>query len=484
MIVETGNPEKKRGALHDLRLHLLLLSHVALMFVPFALCWALYYASRIYLPFFRRGDWFVMGIFALVYTLFCQLYGGFQLSSMNLSELIYSQILAAGISDGFLYLLTLLLTRGIPVAWPMLLVFAVHTMLAVAWSSAAVRIDVRWHPPLRTVVVWDGAESREGRIAGLIRTAGLERRFSVEESWGVEDFLRRMEADGAEASPFADGSALDAVFLDGIHSHARDRILKFCVVRNIRAYIIPRVGDVLINAAREAHLFYLPILVETGYAPSPEYLFFKRAFDIAASAAALILLSPLMAVTALLIRTDGGPIFYRQKRLTRDGQIFEIIKFRSMRVDAEKDGIARLSTGEHDDRITPVGRIIRKFRIDELPQFFNIFLGSMSLVGPRPERPELAAEYEKTLPEFRLRLQCKAGLTGRAQVYGKYNTTPGDKLLMDLQYIAHPGMVEDLKIMFATIKILFMAESTEGIAVGQTTAMEGGGAGDPTEGKN
>ena len=159
-----------------------------------------------------------------------------------------------------------------------------------------------------------------------------------------------------------------------------------------------------------------------------------------------------------------------QKRLTKNGQEFYVMKFRSMRVDAEKDGVARLSAGDNDDRITPVGRIIRKCRIDELPQLLNILKGDMTIVGPRPERPEIAAQYMEELPEFALRLKGKAGLTGYAQVYGKYNTEPYDKLQMDLMYLAHPSVVEDLRIMFMTVKILFMPESTEGIALGQTTA--------------
>lgn len=179
-----------------------------------------------------------------------------------------------------------------------------------------------------------------------------------------------------------------------------------------------------------------------------------------------------MAIVALAIKkTDGGPVFYKQVRLTKDGREFKVMKFRSMRVDAEKDGVARLSTGDKDDRITPVGHFIRKVRLDELPQLFNILKGDMSIVGPRPERPEIAAEYEKEMPEFRLRLQARAGLTGYAQVYGKYNTTPYDKLQMDLTYIANPSVLEDLRIMFATVKILFMPESTEGVAEGATTAM-------------
>jgi lipopolysaccharide/colanic/teichoic acid biosynthesis glycosyltransferase len=208
------------------------------------------------------------------------------------------------------------------------------------------------------------------------------------------------------------------------------------------------------------------------YDPAPEYLLFKRLFDVAVSVIALIVLSPVMLITALAVKlSDGGPVFYKQKRLTKNGREFHVLKFRSMRQDAEKDGVARLSTGDADPRITPVGRVIRKLRIDELPQLFNILGGSMSIVGPRPERPEIAAQYEKELPEFSLRLQAKAGLTGYAQVYGKYNTTPYHKLQMDLIYIAHPSFFEDLRIIFATIKILFLPESTEGVAEGMETAM-------------
>ena len=196
-------------------------------------------------------------------------------------------------------------------------------------------------------------------------------------------------------------------------------------------------------------------------------------FDIAVSITALIALSPIMLITAMAVKlTDGGPVFYRQKRLTKNGQEFYVLKFRSMRQDAEKDGVARLSTGDADPRITPIGHVIRKLRIDELPQLFNILGGSMSIVGPRPERPEIAAQYEKELPEFSLRLQAKAGLTGYAQVYGKYNTTPYNKLQMDLMYIANPSFFEDLRIIFATIKILFLPESTEGVEEGMETAMK------------
>ena len=206
--------------------------------------------------------------------------------------------------------------------------------------------------------------------------------------------------------------------------------------------------------------------------PQPEYVFFKRLFDIILSAFLLILTLPISLIVAIAIKAyDGGPCFYKQTRLTKDGKEFGILKFRSMIVDAEKDGVARLSSGDNDSRITPIGKIIRACRMDELPQLLNILKGDMTFVGPRAERPELTEKYSEKIPEFKLRLQAKAGLTGYAQVYGKYNTEPYEKLQMDLMYIAHPSIIEDFKIILATIKILFMKDSTEGIQEGATDAL-------------
>jgi lipopolysaccharide/colanic/teichoic acid biosynthesis glycosyltransferase len=198
--------------------------------------------------------------------------------------------------------------------------------------------------------------------------------------------------------------------------------------------------------------------------------FVKRLFDIVISVCVLFLLWPVMFVTAVLIKVyDNGPVLYKQKRLTIHGKMFTVYKFRSMVVDAEGDGVARLAK-QKDGRITPVGRIIRKIRIDELPQLFNVIKGDMSIVGPRPERPEIAAQYEKAFPEFSYRLKVKAGLTGYAQVVGRYNTDPYDKLMWDLMYIESYSFLLDIKLILMTIKILFIPESTQGIEGGSTTA--------------
>ena len=201
------------------------------------------------------------------------------------------------------------------------------------------------------------------------------------------------------------------------------------------------------------------------------YHYIKRGIDIILSGMAIVILSPLLLFLCIAIKLDTqGPILFKQKRVGIHRSFFQIYKFRTMRIDTPKDVPTHMLENP-EQYITKVGKFLRKTSLDELPQIFNILKGDMSVVGPRPERPEIAAQYCEEMPEFALRLQAKAGLTGYAQVYGKYNTTPYDKLQMDLMYIAHPSLIEDLKIMLATVKILFMPESTEGVAEGATTAM-------------
>lgn len=220
------------------------------------------------------------------------------------------------------------------------------------------------------------------------------------------------------------------------------------------------------------HYFDTPLLLSRNDGLSIEQAFIKRAMDIGISLFMLILTSPILIVTALAIKLyDRGPVFFYQERCTKNGKIFLICKFRSMIVDAEKSGISIPAT-DHDPRITPVGRLIRKVRIDELPQLLNILKGDMSLVGPRPERIEHVDMYSDRIPEFAYRLKVKGGLTGYAQVYGKYNTTAYDKLKMDLMYIQNYSLLLDIEILFKTIKILFEKESTEGFSYQESQAME------------
>lgn len=450
---------RMKTIVHDIPLRFIKVLNIILLAVPFAFCWYGYYAGQMKDSFYRRGNLLMIALFMFVYFMFARVYNAFLISINRISEMVYSQVLAVLITDAITYLVIALLVKKFPNIVPGLLAILAQVILSVLWCFIAHHWYFRVFAPQKTMIVYD---VRDG-LEELISQYDLECKFRVERIVQVQECLNNLD----------NLNNTETVFLSGIHSHDRNIILKYCIEHNIRVYVIPRVGDVLMSGAQQVHLFHLPMLRINRYAPQPEYLFFKRLADIIISGTATILLSPIMLITAISIKVyDGGPIFYSQTRLTKDGKEFGVLKFRSMRVNAENDGVARLSSGENDPRITPVGRIIRKCRIDELPQLFNILKGEMTIVGPRPERPSIAADYEKVMPEFRLRLQAKAGLTGYAQVYGKYNTTPYDKLLMDLMYISHPSLLEDLLIIFATVKILFMPESTEGVAEGQITAMK------------
>lgn len=445
---------------HDLILRIIKIMDAVLMTVPFALCWGLYYAKHIASPFYAKGDYLVVALFFVLFVIFGRVYDAFLMSMQRISEIVYAQFLAAAVSDFIMYIVIWLLSKHLPNILPGVAALIGQAVLAAVWAYNAHHAYFKIFPPQATAVIYD---TRHG-MEKLIDKYGLDTKYKVVLTATADECIANLA--------MLDG--VSTVFMSGIHSHDRNVILKYCVENNIGIFVIPRIGDTIMSGAYPMHMFHLPMLKVGRYHPQSEYLFIKRLLDIVISAVALVVLSPIFLVTAIAIKvTDHGPVFYKQIRLTKDGKEFGILKFRSMRVDAEKDGVAHLSSGEHDDRITPVGKVIRACRIDELPQLLNILKGELSIVGPRPERPEIAAQYCEEMPEFSLRLQAKAGLTGYAQIYGKYNTTPYDKLVMDLMYIAHPSIVEDLKIMFATVKILFMPESTEGVSEGQTTAMSG-----------
>ena len=261
----------------------------------------------------------------------------------------------------------------------------------------------------------------------------------------------------------------DSVLLSDVPVAMREQILNYCYRQSIRCYAVPTVSDILIMNAEKIQMTDAEMLLFRNQGLTAGQRSAKRAFDVVAGLIAAVIASPFMVIIALAIKLyDGGPVFFTHDRLTRDGKAFKIYKFRSMRVQQEQKGYCL--TRKNDDRITPVGKIIRKLHLDELPQIINIVKGDMSFVGPRPETPALAAEYCERLPEFSFRLKVKAGLTGYAQVYGSYNTTPADKLKMDLTYIEKYSFWLDLKLMLLTFKILFQKENTEGIEAWQTSA--------------
>ena len=421
----------------------------------FAVCWYAYYEKWLYLTFEGYGDYMVIGFFCALYTVFVHLYGGFDLLTSRVSELIYSHVISLAMTGFFMFVVLWMLIRAhVPHILPLLLCLAVCAVFSALWSLIASRMTDKIVPAKKTVLIYDNKEAyKNGVQIAKTQRNRLEMVGEAEASRPMDVLEAQLRDTGAEA-----------VLLCGIASSRRNDILKYCIDHDILAYVRPNIGDLLISNGQNLRMNHLPVLLCQRAAPSVFYLGFKRLMDILISGAALILTSPFMLATAIAIKAyDGGPVMFTQKRMTLNRKEFVIHKFRSMKVDADKGGKG-IVTMQNDDRITPVGKFIRACRLDELPQLYDIFIGNMTIVGPRPERLETIELYEKDMPEFGLRLQVKAGLTGYAQVYGKANTSPYDKLQMDLMYIGEQGVLTDLKIILATIKILFMPESTEGFA--------------------
>ena len=266
----------------------------------------------------------------------------------------------------------------------------------------------------------------------------------------------------------------DAVLINDLPAEAKNELVKLCFGMDKRVYFVPKLSDVIVKGSEELNLFDTPLFLSRNHGIPLLERAVKRFFDVVLSCMALVILSPVFLITAIAIKAeDGGAVFYRQERCTLGGKRFWILKFRSMIEDAEKDGRPH-PAGENDDRITRVGRIIRACRVDELPQLLNIIRGEMSIVGPRPERVEHVQKYTEDIPEFIFRTKVKAGLTGMAQVYGKYNTTALDKLKFDMIYITNFSILLDLQIIFETLKILFQKESTEGFSEERVMEMHDG----------
>ena len=401
-----------------------------------------------------RYNYYVAAGYAACLLFFSRTYNAYLLGYSRIRMLVFFQFLAQFFSTVIIYgVVSFAWNNWKPPTWflPML---AADLMLDAAWSYWGSGAYFRLNPTRNTILIYRNEQDR--RRMGNLRGKPAERMFKI---------TRELQYDGSFDDLRQLLAGYDAIFVAGVNSRCRNGILKYCKERAIPGFFLPHVGDVIMQEAFHVQSFDAPVMYITRSALRPEYRMAKRLFDLLASLAGIILLSPAMLLIALAIRIgDGGPALYRQVRLTRDGKPFKILKFRSMRVDAEGDGRARLSAGRDDNRVTPVGRFLRRHRLDELPQLFNILTGNMSFVGPRPERPEIAEQYYRTIPDFRLRLQVKAGLTGYAQVYGKYSIDPYEKLQFDLLYINNMGMLTDLKLLFATVAVLFLKESTEGSA--------------------
>ena len=397
-----------------------------------------------------------LGIYGLLYIIIGRGLKAFKIGVNRISNVLASQVLTLLTVNCIEIFVSMAITGEFRFFWKLsamfLIVFCVQSVVICSLVIPMIGRYRKLFPPLKLIEIY--GEKAENLLYKFIDRPD---KYIIAKSITFSDIASIAE----EIDNF------DAVLINDLPANQKNRILKLCFEKDKRVYFTPKLSDILVKGAEELNLFDTPLYLRRNNGIPIWKLAVKRFFDIVLSVFTLVVLSPVLLIVAVAIKhEDGGPVFYKQERCTIGGKKFMILKFRSMIVDAEKDGRPHPVT-EDDDRITKVGKVIRACRIDELPQLINILKGDMSIVGPRPERVEHVERYKAMIPEFAFREKMKGGLTGYAQVYGKYNTTALDKLKLDLMYITNYSLLLDVQIIFETVKILFQKESTEGFSEAQ-----------------
>lgn len=451
------------------RMIILQMSFLGLIFqtAVYSYYWFFFYYSRVRLrlKFYVKGHLLVIGIYFVLLFFFSTTYGGLKIGYLKPGDVFFSQIFSLLAVNVISYFQISLMSNWLVKVVPIVKVMFIQLLIAAGWTYFCNLLYRKVFPPRKMLLVHG-----DRPIDDILYKFGTRKdKYDIQKTVHISEGLETIEKTALDEK-------FGAVVLWDIPSGERNKLLKRFYGHNIRVYMMPKITDVLVQGSDQIHLFDTPILLTREYALTIGERVTKRIIDLVCAMILLVIASPIMLITAIAIRVyDKGPAFYKQIRCTQDQREFYILKFRSMRVDAEKDGVARLAA-KGDDRITPIGKFIRAVRIDELPQLINILKGDMSFIGPRPERPEIIKQYMEEMPEFAYRMRVKAGLAGYAQVYGKYNTTPYDKLKLDLTYIENYSVWLDIKLMLLTLKILFQPESTEGIDSTQTTALKKSGS--------
>lgn len=425
---------------------------VGLLSAVYGYVWYKHYLVYLVYPFLGRGNVLLIFVYAVILIILLNVYSGFKFGYLRFADLIFSQVICIVITNVITYFQISLIGRSLASLFPMMIMTLVDLVIVGVWSAFAVFVYHKMYPPHNTLMVY-GSEMATSLLRKIkMRPDKYKIKDIVDVNSGLDNVKAHMQG-------------CDAVIICDVKTETRNKILKYCFEESIRTYVTPKISDIIIRGADDIHFFDTPLLLCRNLGLSFEEKLMKRVMDIIISSIILVVGSPFMLITAIAIKMyDGGPVFFKQRRCTINGKEFDILKFRSMIVDAEKPGMVIPAT-DKDPRITPVGNFIRATRIDELPQLINVLKGEMSIVGPRPERVEHVQKYSEQIPEFAYRLKVKGGLTGYAQIMGKYNTTAYDKLKLDLMYIENYSIMMDIKLLLMTIKIVFMKESTEGFEV-------------------
>ncbi len=427
------------------------LFEISLALVPALLFYYTYIHHYPRANFYMKGNVLFFVVYSAILVLFMMIYGSFSIRKYRTRELVFAFGLSCFFTDVIAYFLMCMIAKALlPPKYVILTLLAqclIETGVFILARISADRLEPT-APALLIAAEEDAEESVRNKFDRRRTRYYIDRVVSADMPW--EELCAIMHS-------------YTTVVLMPMEKELCRRIMDDCFWHGIAIMLKPDMQDIMVNCADTVIMSDVPLCaVHTGN-HDRGYLTAKRVLDIVASVCGLIICSPIFLAVAIAIKIqDGGPVFYRQKRLTLNGKPFYLTKFRSMVVNAESATGAVLA-GKSDSRITKVGAFLRATRIDELPQLLNILNGDMTLVGPRPERPEFYQKYCAEYPEFAYRLRAKAGLTGYAQLYGKYNTTFADKALLDMYYIQKASFLWDLQLIFYTLKIIFVKESTEGV---------------------
>lgn len=444
------NKERNKGLIIGLiRLFLIAIFEIAFIYI-----WIRYINILKINPFENKGNWLIAGVYLIELTLLMKVYGGLKIGHLARWNVILSQYLALVMCNAVMVVQIILMVGDMHLIAQIIQAVVILMLTDFVISAIAVYVfDAllrRLYPAKEILLVYENYSPKNM----IEKFEKRKDKYMIREVVSADQELQQLKKKISEYAY--------VLFYD-VSSDKRNELLKYCYMNNIEVYMTTKLSDTIIRSAGNVLLFDSPLLHMVNNDMSFEQRLGKRCLDLVIAIPMFIVAAPIMLVVAIAIKAyDGGPAFYKQERCTLYGRKFMIYKFRSMIVDAEGDGKARLAS-QNDSRITPVGEFIRKTRLDELPQLINILKGEMSIVGPRPERPEIIKEYEKTIPEFACRMKMKGGLTGYAQIYGKYNTTPYDKLKMDMMYIQNYSFLLDIELILMTLKIMFIKESTEGV---------------------
>lgn len=431
---------------------------ITLFAILFALFFLLFSIENQQILRLSRTAGVTMVTFVILEISLMSVYGGYAIGKQKSKPIIHSMVLATVITDLVTHLqLSIMNTNAnnnqvFRFADPMMLLVCIilQVIAIIIFTYGGNYIYFKLNPPEKCCIITSSQYSLN-KILPKVQKYGMQ--------YKVCDIIDYQEKDIYDVI-----ARNDTVFLYDVPVESRSHLVEFCYDNLKNIYYNPELCDVVAINAKSVLLDDKTLICSQVKELSLEQRIVKRLMDLVISFVALVITSPIMLICAIAIKLDdGGPVFFKQQRATKDGFIFKVYKFRTMRV--HDDTIPQSSATENDNRITRVGDILRKFRVDELPQMLNILKGEMSIVGPRPEMLENVYRYTEELPEFEYRLRVKAGLTGLAQVAGKYNTSPKDKLVLDLMYIEKYSIWQDIKLIFQTLVVFFKSsDSTEGFS--------------------